>query len=102
MTWDTNRAQQLPNDWNKRRQAALERAQHQCEVTMQNGERCPETTRLEVDHLERGNNHELSNLGVKCNWHHTRKTQQEARQAKKLNKKPSPGRHPGEVHPAFR
>lgn len=101
MAWEnSDRRSRLPNNWKQLREQILKRSGNRCEAIQRDGERCPETTRLEVDHIVRGDNHHPSNLQVLCNWHHARKTSRENQAAKK----PRAPRHihPGEQHPGLR
>lgn len=80
--WHTSdRASRLPGDWRTRRDRTRRRAHGQCEATLDNGTRCP-SPGTECDHVERGDNHDLSNLAWLCSHHHKVKTQREATEAR--------------------
>lgn len=99
MPWDNNRPTHVPT---RLRQACLDRDGHQCVAITRDGNRCPETTNLEADHIaqwEAGEHTSLDNLQTLCWWHHNRKTQAEALAAKRrkgiiTERRPSE-RHPG-------
>lgn len=98
MAWDNNRPTHVPTPL---RDACLTRDGNQCTATRHDGTRCPETTRLEADHrtpTHQGGPTTLDNLTTLCHWHHNRKTQREAAQARQR----PPDTHPSETHPAFR
>lgn len=62
---------------------------------MRDGTRCVDVGK-EVDHIERGDNHDLSNLQLLCKWHHGKKTAKEANQARpRQTEKRTPDAHPG-------
>lgn len=93
----SDRAARLPDDWQQRRATTAERAGWQCEATMHDGTRC--TARgSECDHIQHGDNHDLSNLQWLCSWHHRQKTAREAKDALNAARKanePKPKKHPG-------
>lgn len=100
MAWQNNRETHVPT---KLREACLTRDNHQCTVTMQNGQRCPEVTALEAAHIhqrKRGETLTVDKLTTKCHWHHNRETQGQAKQARQ-GKRPNPWRD-GDIHPALR
>lgn len=79
MSWDgRSRAPHLPPDWDERRAYVAARAGGRCEGVMGDGTRCVEAG-CECDHVEHGDDHDVSNLQWLCSWHHKRKTQREAR-----------------------
>jgi hypothetical protein len=64
MPWYTsNRRDRLPSDWLRRR--------------------APVLARDSFDHIEHGDNHDLSNLQALCRWHHSRKSSAEGIAARK-------------------
>lgn len=71
----STRRQRLPPDWERRRQAALTRDQHTCRAC---GARA-----TEVDHINRGDDHQLANLQSLCHPCHRTKTQTEAAAARR-------------------
>ena len=78
VAWQSSdRSSRLPDDWQLRRAFVAQRAGGQCEGVMGDGTRCVEPGR-ECDHIERGDDHDVSNLQW-LSWHHKRKTQQESR-----------------------
>ena len=100
MPWENStRAGRLPHNWKQIRQTVIARAEGQCEAILSTGTRCTEPGR-DVDHIQRGDNHDLTNLQLLCTWHHTRKTGREAANARRS--KPNPARHPDETHPGLR
>lgn len=96
--WNTNRRDELPEDWVKRRKRVLREAGYACVWRMSDGSMCGEYAN-QVDHRERGMNHEYENLQALCEWHHARKTSQEGLEAKRLEaerrKKAEKMSHPG-------
>lgn len=97
MTWSSSdRAARLPGDWAKRRSAVRTRAGNRCEWVDNDG-RCTLQGR-ECDHVEAGDNHDLSNLQWLCRPHHEAKSLQEATEARRRYygaAKRAPERHPG-------
>ena len=98
MVWTGERKLRLPPDWGRRRRLVIIRDKGMCQYQRSDGRKCG-SKGTEVDHLEPGDNHDLSNLRLLCSWHHKRKTQREAqaaRQAKvdalKTPEEPHPGR----------
>jgi 5-methylcytosine-specific restriction endonuclease McrA len=56
------------------RRAVFERDQGRCAYVDERGERCRETSRLQIHHLEafaKGGRHELSKLSLRCEAHNT-------------------------------
>jgi 5-methylcytosine-specific restriction enzyme A len=68
----------------------LDRDRHRCVV-------CGATARLEVDHIEPGDDHSLANLRTVCTRCHLRKSAAEGGRAKarKYQRLREPERHPG-------
>ena len=93
MAWTTGR--RLPTTWPAIRRRILARDGHQCTWTQADGSRCPETTRLEVDHIDDPHNHDPANLRTLCHWHHARVTAAQFHHAKQTNRKPPAAKHPG-------
>lgn len=82
MAWEgSTRRARLPDDWEERRQYVLKRDGYRCTFKYPNTGRCHETTGLEVDHVERGDDHSYANLRTLCHRHHKRKSSQEGGQA---------------------
>lgn len=83
MAWEgSSRRARLPSDWAIRRLRVLRSAGYRCQVRDDLGAPCGEPAR-EVDHIERGDNHDYANLQAICRYHHGRKTAAEAAQARK-------------------
>lgn len=96
MSWESSdRRLRLPSDWQERRQFVAARASYRCEAMLNDGTRCP-AMGTDCDHVVRGDNHDVSNLQWLCQWHHKRKTNNEAAAAR-LSKKKSEYKppHPG-------
>ncbi|WP_300678463.1 HNH endonuclease signature motif containing protein [Nocardioides sp.] len=97
---DSDRRSRLPGDWETRRAAVKQRAGGRCEASLpRTGARCPHPG-TDCDHIEAGDNHDLSNLQWLCRHHHKQKTSGEAiagRAAKKANPRRSrrTEQHPG-------
>jgi 5-methylcytosine-specific restriction endonuclease McrA len=92
------RKSQLPADWRTIRTQVLERDGYRCVARLRDGERCPEAGN-QVDHIERGQDHSLSNLQTLCLHHHKQKTAKEASAAR------GPAttlRRPTEQHPGLK
>lgn len=96
----SDRHSRLPTDWRRRRTIVRDRAGGRCEATMANGTRCPEAG-TDCDHIIRGDDHSLENLAWLCRWHHTRKTQHEATQARNRNST-NRAAHPAAKHPGLK
>lgn len=109
--WNSSdRRSRLPNDWQQLRQHVITRANGQCEATIQTDPPktiTPETIRCpnhgtDVDHINRGDNHAVSNLQLLCGPCHAIKTGDEATEAlRQLNAKLA---HPATraTHPGLR
>ena len=96
MAWTTGR--QLPSNWPAIRTQVKARDGHRCTWIQADGSRCPETTRLEVDHIGDPNNHHPDNLRTLCHACHARRTAQQAAAGlrAKLGKRwRAPEPHPG-------
>ena len=72
----STRKARLPADWDRLRAVVLRRCGHRCEW-IENGFRCLAAA-TDVDHILRGDLHELSNLQGLCSRHHLAKTSSEA------------------------
>lgn len=88
------RRAELPPDWASIRRVVIERAGGRCEATMRDGTRCRDKA-TDADHKIRGGPDDPTNLQALCAWHHKRKTQAEAADARQ----PRSNRHPRESHP---
>lgn len=74
MPWEkSDRRARLPKDWPAIRQRILRRDGYRCRL-------CGAPA-SDVDHIERGDNHDPSNLRALCKPCHTRKSAEEGRQA---------------------
>lgn len=98
MPWDTStRRSRLPSNWQSIRLRVLRRDAYRC----QNRDDAAAPKCLEpasdVDHIVRGDDHDLSNLQALCKRHHVAKTTREATEARAaMPKRTRPAeRHPG-------
>lgn len=99
MAWEnSNRRHELPHDWQTRRVRVLRRDSYKCQARDSSGIKCGHPAN-QVDHIERGNNHDEDNLQALCRWHHARKSAAEGAEARRP--RPRQAREP-ERHPAFR
>lgn len=94
----SDRRSRLPADWPKRCAQVHKRSGKRCEFPV--GFRlCGKPADGGVDHIIRGDNHELSNLRDTCQYHHGHKSSQEGNEAraarKALRRKNPPEQHPG-------
>lgn len=81
MSWKSaERKRELPANWEQLRLVVLERDDYRCRW-IENGTRCNSHAN-HVDHIERGNDHRLSNLQSLCEAHHRRKTSREGKEAR--------------------
>lgn len=99
--WATSdRRSRLPPDWRRRRAAVLARAGQRCEALDSLGQRCPERA-TDADHVQRGDDHRMTNLQALCRWHHGQKTAREAADARRPRptRRREPEQHPGLVLP---
>lgn len=87
MPWSTSdRASRLPDDWPRRRARILKRDGRTCYICQG-----PAT---QVDHVQRGDNHDDGNLAAICVPCHKTKTQAEALAAKPSRRRATTP-HPG-------
>ncbi|ANA86942.1 HNH endonuclease [Gordonia phage Strosahl] len=96
MSWaGSTRRQRLPEDWELNyRLPVLSRDRWLCQI---NGPGCKRAA-TDVDHINRGDNHDRSNLRAVCSVCHNKKSSAEGNQAKaklKAQRKRPPERHPG-------
>lgn len=88
------------------RNACLKRDGYQCTATLNNGQRCTQTTRLEAHHLtqwQEGEKLTVEMLATLCYWHHQRITIRQAAEARRKSAKKKPSaQHPKQTHPAYR
>lgn len=90
MVWSTSdRRERLPADWHRRVAAVKARDGGICRYCGQTG--------AEVDHIVRGDDHDLCNLQLLCRECHASKTRIEAVAARTrvLRRRPLPADHPG-------
>jgi 5-methylcytosine-specific restriction enzyme A len=78
----SGRKQSLPSNWaSVVRPRILARDGHRCRH-VENGIRCTETTKLQVDHREDPTDHRDSNLWTLCEAHHNAKSYRERQEAR--------------------
>lgn len=95
--WDGSaRRSRLPADWPRRRLRVLRRDRYACQV-VEGGRKCNAPAN-EVDHVNPGDDHSLTNLQAICREHHGRKSSAEGHAA--WAAKRIPIRRPLETHPA--
>ena len=99
LAWETSdRRQRLPDDWPVRRASVLRRDGYRCVALLADAERCVEAA-TDVDHIEPGDNHDLTNLQALCHWHHIRKSAREGHAANRARNRPR-RRRPDKPHPS--
>ena len=76
----STRSSRLPSNWQRIRQQVLTRDHHTCQAC--HGTRCG-NRRLEVDHIDRGDDHRLANLQTLGHDCHVAKTTAEAAEARR-------------------
>ena len=77
MAWETsNRRSRLPRDWEARRRIVVARDRGRCQALIA-GIQCP-SEGVEVDHIQAGDTHDLTNLQLLCKSCHAWKTRGEA------------------------
>lgn len=92
----TPRRYKLPPDWPAIRTRVLARDGYRCAWT-EHDQRCGRVA-TDVDHIEAGDDHSLSNLRALCRGHHAQKSSSEGgtASAKKRARRERPNeRHPG-------
>jgi len=98
-SWATStRRSRLPADWSTRRIRVLRRDAYKCRARNEDESLCLAPAR-DVDHIERGDDHDYANLQALCVWHHARKTAAEGAAARlpRPSQRREPQRHPGLV-----
>lgn len=91
---DSTRRDQLPDDWPALRRAVLERDGYRCRWD-EDGPRCGHPAN-QVDHIEPGDDHRLTNLQALCQHHHGIKSSREGNAARWAVRRQRPAeRHPG-------
>lgn len=94
--WEgSTRKERLPSDWQERRRQVMLRDRRRCQWRDVPGGQICGLQGNQVDHIVRGDNHELSNLQVLCEPHHRIKSAREGGQSF------VPRRRPPERHPAL-
>lgn len=94
MAWEgSNRSKRLPPDWQSRRLRVLRRDGYRCQERTHTGILCAQPAG-EVDHIERGDNHDERNLRAICKACHAKKTAREGVEARPARARP-PRKHPG-------
>jgi 5-methylcytosine-specific restriction protein A len=96
MSWYTSdRHDRLPPNWDDLRVQVMRRDGGKCKIRLDDG--C-EVEATDVDHINPGDDHSLSNLRAACGYCHVRKSAREGNAAKARMrakaKRPKP-RHPG-------
>ena len=91
---ESNRRQELPDNWNALRASVIRRAQGRCQWKLPSGKRCPRPG-TDVDHY--GDKDDHSKLRLLCEKHHNDHTAWQAKQAKVKTKQSRYRR--GEEHP---
>lgn len=91
----SQRRKQLPPDWQKRRRKVLARDKGLCQLRLKG---CTYRA-TDIDHIERGNNHNLDNLRAACHHCHMVRTGHDGGTAQRHRKpaKRAPEPHPGYV-----
>lgn len=97
----SDRRSRLPDDWEWRREVTRQRAGGRCERKIPASKggrfRCSREG-TDCDHIERGDDHSLTNLEWLCAVHHAAKTSAEGHEAKAAKK--ARGRRKPEQHPS--
>ncbi|WP_205538483.1 HNH endonuclease [Mycobacterium kyogaense] len=97
LSWsNSDRRAGLPADWHIRRKRILRRDDGSCQIR---GPRCTQVA-TDVDHIQRGDNHEDRNLQAVCRPCHTQKTARESADRKRQLR--AAGKRPQERHPGAR
>ncbi len=97
--WATStRRSRLPSDWPTRRIRVLRRDGYKCQARNEDESLCLAPAR-DVDHIERGDDHDYGNLQALCVWHHRQKTAREAAEARapRPTMRRKPEAHPGAI-----
>lgn len=102
MAWEgSDRRQELPPDWDKRRAFVFARDGHRCTWRNVYGDRCDGPAE-ECDHIRPGNDHSYANLRSLCSYHHGKKSGAEGRQATARRRKEFDRRYRRvETHPGL-
>lgn len=95
MAWEgSTRKGRLPADWKSRRLRVLRRDGYRCQIPDRFGVPCLAWAN-EVDHVERGDDHDESNLQAACTACHAKKSAKEGAEARESRRFRPPESHPG-------
>lgn len=99
MAWQgSTRRGRLPRNWPHLRRLVLRRDKGVCQAPFSDGSICGREA-TDVDHIEPGDDHSLTNLRALCHWCHARKSSSEGGTAAALTRvriaRPKP------THPAL-
>lgn len=89
----SDRKSRLPHDWAQRRIRVLRRDGYRCQHRDEVGILCGAWAN-QVDHVERGDDHDEANLQALCRDHHAAKSSAEGVAAQPRRRRP-PEPHPG-------
>ena len=93
----SDRKNRLPHNWSTLRNQVLHRDNHQCQAILNDGTQCV-AQGTDVDHIEPGDNHDLTNLQLLCRWHHNKKSSAEGNRNRPRYREQRPSeKHPGVV-----
>src|SRR5690606_35221942 len=82
----SNRRERLPKNWSALRRLVLQRDSGRCQWRDHpDGPRCGAPAN-QVDHIQAGDNHALTNLQALCSLHHARKSAREGVLAKRARR----------------
>lgn len=99
MAWQgSTRRSRLPKNWPVLRRLVLRRDKGVCQARFSDGRLCGREA-TDVDHIEPGDDHSLSNLQALCHWCHARKSSAEGGRAAALTRVRV--HKPKRVHPAL-
>ena len=97
----SDRKERLPDNWGALVAEIKDRDGWRCRKRLPSGKRCPRGRatghRLEVDHINRGDDHSPSNLRCLCEEHHAQKSSKEGVFARLPKPRKRTERHPGEI-----
>ena len=97
--WDSSKRRADTPAFRRLRALVIERDQGRCQEYLRDGIQCPDRG-TECDHiinLASGGTDTIENLRMLCEWHHKKKTAQEARDARTY----LTTRRPKEAHPGW-
>jgi 5-methylcytosine-specific restriction endonuclease McrA len=97
MAWEgSDRRLRLPADWKTRRLRVLRRDGYRCQITDDHGVPCLAWAN-EVDHIERGDDHDEANLRAACSSCHAKKSASEGAAARESRRFRPREQHPGMI-----